>query len=334
MDLRLLVAAMLAMSTGCNYSEPTNPFVAGWPTSSALDTTRQPSRVFVANSYATYVTVYGKQRANLIFKLNRKLGRTYSLLMDSSGDLYVANSHGVTEYPPAAKSPSRVLRGTNYPAMALDSAGDLFAGSGHAIDVYTPGATSPSRQITYDVNGPTAMLFDSSGNLYVANQGADPDPAVEVYAPGQSIPTRSIVGFSGPVAMALDHEGNLYVADRDAKMISVFAAGTASLLRTLQVAVPSVPSSLAFDTSDHLYAADQDSVSGQIDVFKSQSSTILRTITSGVDGPEALTLDSQGRLYVANLGNNTVTAYAQNKNVVAQSYSQFINVPTAVVVGP
>jgi 6-phosphogluconolactonase (cycloisomerase 2 family) len=234
------------------------------------------TKVYVANSDATYVTVYSKQSTGLLNKLNRKLGRPYTLLIDGTGTLYVSNSHGVNEYSSDSKNPVRVLKGTSYPAIALDSEGNLYAGSGHVIHVYAPGATSPTRDITANVSEPTAMLFDSSGNLYVANDS--PPVSIEVYAPGQDTPFRSInSGISDPVAIALDHEQNLYVANNFAT-ISVFAAGTSTLIRYLQVTCPFTPNSLAFDSADQLYAADEKSPNGQIDVFKPLSSSVSRTI--------------------------------------------------------
>jgi hypothetical protein len=63
-----------------------------------------------------------------------------------------------------------------------------------------------------------------------------------------------------------------------------------------------------------LYVADQSNQ--QITIFsqaKSQDPQPVGAITDGVAGPDGLAVDSNGKLYVSNFGNGTVTEYAKGK---------------------
>ena len=56
-------------------------------------------------------------------------------------------------------------------------------------------------------------------------------------------------------------------------------------------------------TNTNLYVTNVATVT----VYAQGSTKVLRTISKGVTGPEALAFDSSGNLYVANYTNNTVT---------------------------
>ena len=67
------------------------------------------------------------------------------------------------------------------------------------MTVYAAGTSKPARTITKGIAGPTALLIDSSGSLYVANRRW-----VSVYPPGASTPKLKIrTGVSMPVGLAL-----------------------------------------------------------------------------------------------------------------------------------
>ena len=71
---------------------------------------------------------------------------------------------------------------------------------------------------------PWALAFDSSGNLYVANDGNN---TVSKFAPGSTTPSATYsAGLSDPVALAFDSSGNLYVANDGNNTVSEFAPGS------------------------------------------------------------------------------------------------------------
>lgn len=58
----------------------------------------------------------------------------------------------------------------------------------------------------------------------------------------------------------------------------------------------------------------------------------IGAITSGIDGPEGLSVDKNGVLYVANAGNNTVTVYPAGATAPSITYSQGLTDPSAAIV--
>ena len=94
---------------------------------------------------------------------------------------------------------------------------------GTTVSVFAPGTATPTSTLT-GLNYPEALAFDSSGNLYVANN-ADND-TVSVFAPHATTPTSTLTGLNGPSALAFDSSGNVYVANLDGDTVSVFAPGS------------------------------------------------------------------------------------------------------------
>ena len=82
----------------------------------------------------------------------------------------------------------------------------------------------------------------------------------------------------------------------------------------------------------HLYVANEREGAGEdsIQVFPVGSSKRLRTITAGLNKPDALAFDGSGNLYVANYGNATVTVYPPGSTTVSETISQGINTPIAL----
>ena len=104
------------------------------------------------------------------------------------------------------------------------------------------------------------MVFDSSGNLYVANQGNN---TVSKFAPGSTTASATYsAGLSGPGALAFDAGGNLYVANDFAGTVSKFAPGSTTASATYTAGV-SGPDALAIDVSGNLYVANRRSQYGE-----------------------------------------------------------------------
>jgi DNA-binding beta-propeller fold protein YncE len=108
----------------------------------------------------------------------------------------------------------------------LDANGDLYvanAGARSSIAVYSPTSTRPLRTIVTGIHAPSALAFDASGKLFVANNFEDGSFAVTVFEPGSSTPAYTIHGNAStrqspgdepayPAHLALDSSGHLYVA--------------------------------------------------------------------------------------------------------------------------
>lgn len=172
-----------------------------------------------------------------------------SVAVAADGTAYVGNraagseyaGHPIGVFPRGASAPSSIIDYDGWAAsLAVDTSGTLYvadqprAGGSPPdgkIDEFVPGASTPSLSITRGVFKPSALAFDASRNLYVANVNAN---TVTVYAPGATSPLRTISsGVKRPSALAFDARGNLYVANHRANTVTVYAPGSGAPLRTI-----------------------------------------------------------------------------------------------------
>src|SRR5262249_19627301 len=169
--------------------------------------------------------------------------------------------------------------------------------------MFNPGGTSPKATLT-GVEGPTALAFDASGRLYVADTitsaGA---PPVAEFDPGHTFPTNDLSG--GPAqayALAVDSSGNVYVADTADGTVSVYPPGASSpnaTITTLQY-----PKGLAIDKRGNLFVSDAGT--DTVSVFAPGTTNAIATI-AGLEDPSALIFDSGGDLNV--LSSNSVSEF-------------------------
>ena len=100
------------------------------------------------------------------------------------------------------------------------------------------------------LSNPNQLTFDSSGNLYIANQAGT---TVTKVTPAGAVTTFA-GGFNAPSGLAFDASGNLYVANSytgNATISKVTPGGTVTTFATGL----GNPSHLAFDSSGNLYAS-------------------------------------------------------------------------------
>ncbi len=181
------------------------------------------------------------------------------------------------------------------------------------VSEFAPGSTTPTATLT-GLNYPIALAFDSSGNLYVANEAGT---TVSKFAPGSTTPTATLTGLNNPIALAFDSSGNLYVANYYGNTVSRFTPGSTTPSATLTGL--DNPIALVFDSSSNLYVANEAGGNGTtVSEFAPGSTTPTATLT-GLANPRSLAFDSSGNLYVANeAGGNgtTVSEFAPAQSFV------------------
>ena len=220
-------------------------------------------------------------------------GRLLSLPASSSGAIapttqIAGNSTGLAyNYFVAIDASDRLwatnclnLAGSSGPVLAFDA-----ADTGNVSPIVSIGGTNTGLS-----GCQTGVVVDGSGNAYVgdiANTSAYPGGQVAVFASGQQgnvAPARRIAGanagFHSPTGLALDRSGRLYVADsglgyRFSGDVRVFAPG----------------------------------VTGNVAPVAAIAGS-----KTGILTPEGVAVDSQGNLYVGNLGNSSITVYAAGAN--------------------
>ncbi len=177
----------------------------------------------------------------------------------------------------------------------------LYVSTGNEIDkVSSTGTVStfatPPGSIT------TGLAFDSSGNLYVAENGSD--QISKVTPGGVASLFATLPGGSNPQGLAFDSSGNLYAADVTSNQISkITPGGTVSLFATLPGG--SNPFGLAFDTSGNLYAAN--ATTDTISKITSGGVVSLFATLPGGSDPFGLAFDSSGNLYAADHNTNKIS---------------------------
>ncbi|MDQ2832575.1 MAG: DUF6067 family protein [Acidobacteriota bacterium] len=102
----------------------------------------------------------------------------------------------------------------------------IFAGSGS-----TPVSTTPQPATSAQLNGPTGMVMDASGNFYISDQNIgviekvnSAGQIVSVAGGGASAPSTTPqsalnVAISNPAGLAVDGAGDLYIADFSNKLV-------------------------------------------------------------------------------------------------------------------
>lgn len=189
---------------------------------------------------------------------------------------------------------------------------------------------------------PSALAYDSSGNVYVGTFFGN--TIQKFSSTGTPLGTFASTGLNAPTFMAFDGGGNLYAANNGNSTIRKFSSTGTDLGVFASV---SGPWGLAFDGGGNLFAADSaNNISmitpgGSVSVYASLGthrsiglafdlsgnlfatdfnnngvtkiapggvvSTFIST-TAALDGPTGLAFDLTGNLYVSNMGNSSTPA--------------------------
>lgn len=238
-----------------------------------------------------------------------------ALFVACGGNDGMQTSHGVNALPLGAVHPA--------------SASNLYVANLATVTVYAAGRNSPLRSI--DKVEPSDLAFDASGNLFVANIPVQGSGNVTVYRAGTSDVLRKITSnIAEPRVLALDSTGNLYVGNSYFR-VEIYPPGSSQPSGYLKVFYPSA---MLLDRQNDIYIASDPSPYGRgasrVLVYAPDRKQI-RGITQGLSTPIALTLSSQGNLFVANYAADDVTVYARGKTAVLRTISDGIKAPRALV---
>ncbi len=148
---------------------------------------------------------------------------------------------------------------------------------------------------------PIAVAADSSGNVFVINQG---DYTVREFAPGATTSSATLTGLNDPVSLAIDGSGNLYVGNGPIGTVSMFAKGATTPSTTFTGL--DNPIAMVFDGHGNLFVAN---IAGDtVSKFAPGSTTPTATL-GGLTAPDALAVDNDGDLYAVNKGAYTVSKF-------------------------
>jgi uncharacterized protein (TIGR03437 family) len=260
-------------------------------------------------------------------ELNSPLG----VIVDSSGNFYIADSI------------NQVIRKVTPSDQISTVAGNNALGAGFSGDTSAP--------LNAQLNNPSAVALDSAGNLYIADTANNRVRKVSFSA--NTITTYAGSGgttFSGdglpavdaslnaPRGLAFDAAGNLYIADSGNHAIRMVSATTHTMSTvagtgTLGYNGDNIPATSAqlnyplgvtLDSAGNMYIADSQNFRIR-KVVNGVMTTIGGTGQPGYGGdglystqslftfPASVLVDSTGKVYVGDSGNNVVrllTPYA------------------------
>ena len=296
----------------------------------------------------------------------------YDVAVDSSGNVYVADTYNQTirKITPAgvvttlaglagsigsADGTGSAARFWQPYGVAVDSSGNVYvADSGNdTIRKITPAGVVTTLAGLAGAQGsangtnsaarfwqPYGVAVDSSGNVYVGDQGNDtirkitPAGVVTTLAglagvQGRADGTNSTARFTAPAGVAVDSSGNVYVADYGNNAIrKITPAGVVTTLAGMAGTHGSAngtgsaarfyhPSGVALDDSGNIYVGDTDN-----DTIRKITPAAVVTTLAGLAGnpgssdgtnsvarfnsPRGVGVDSSGNVYVADYYNDTI----------------------------
>ena len=304
-----------------------------------------------------------------------QLGMPVSVAIDPSGNLFIADSASNTVREVAASTgiiKNALASSLNHPAaVALDPSGNLYVldqatstvrrmspstGSAAMVAgsaVGNPGYAGDKGPATSaQLNRPSGIAFDQTGNLYIAD--TDNNRVREVAASTGVITTISgdgNAGYSGdggpatlaqvshPAAVAADGKGNVYIADTGNAAIRKVDARTGVITTVAGTGIIGFsgdnaaatsaqldePQGVSVDSSGNLFIADtRNQRVREVAARTGIISTIAGDSNQGYSGnggpsssaelnnPYAVAIDASGNLYIADSGNGAVRKVLPN----------------------
>jgi streptogramin lyase len=217
--------------------------------------------------------------------------------------------------------------GSSYYIAAFDAAGGSTS-NGTAVILASKVFQTIQTVVTgsYSPATPIDIAFDTSGDLFISDDGSNVNAIYKVIAgvativagkPGSSGYTgdgglATSATLNSPHDIAVDSSGNIYIADTGNKAIRMVSVSTGKISTVAGGTgnagglTLSSPKGLAFDSSGNLYISDG-TTSGAIYKYSPSSGTGT-TIATGVSlsSPMGIVLDSSNDLYIADSGNHVI----------------------------
>lgn len=195
----------------------------------------------------------------------------------------------------------------SFPARAVDL---LYVSmQNNTVRIYDISKTNPSdieasgrEFVTTNLFGNRGLAFDSSGNLFVANQANNTISKFDsngVFQANGSISSN----LNAPIGLKIDQSDNIYVANAGLNQIQKFdSSGNPDL--TIN---GTTPRTIALDKQGNIFASNG-SFWSNISKYNSQG-TLVSTFGSypTLKAPMGMTVDSSGNLFVANMDSTYIT---------------------------
>jgi sugar lactone lactonase YvrE len=188
--------------------------------------------------------------------------------------------------------------------MVIDANGNLFLTSnlsGSTYGMFEIPASSPNAnptQLGGSFNTSNGVALDTSGNVYVCEDGGVNDIKEISAASGYTTVTTPVTGLNSPTGVAVDGSGNIFVADGNGISIKEFTASSSYASSTsLSMSFASI-ANLAIDANGNLYAADG-SNQALDEILSAGGYSTEVTLASGLTFPTGVAVTHSGNVFLA-----------------------------------
>ena len=238
--------------------------------------------------------------------ISQGLNLPYGVALDSSGNLYVADTgdNAIQQSAGATQPPSILgLSGLNAPhGVTVDNQGNVYVADAYnnAIKQWNPATGQLNILVSSNLNFPLGVAVDALGNVDIADFG---DNAIKQWnIAEQRLITLVGSGLSSPTGVAVDALGNVYIADFRNNAIKEWSP--TSGVTTLVSQDLSFPNSVAVDGQGNVYFLDGNN--NALKEWNAATHAVSTLISSGINGSFGLATDGQGNFYIANTGTSSI----------------------------
>jgi streptogramin lyase len=310
----LVVAGCGGSSGSSSRSSKNKTFKTGgnYPEGIGIDAS---DHVWIANRYTNNVTELDLN-GNVLNTVTVG-ARPHGLKIDraNTGNIWVQNTAGggpgapscpgtttgtVTELAPDASVVGTFCTGGDQPQHAeFDSSGNIWVTNQGSNTVAEMSSAGALINTFGTGENPHAIARDQQGNFWIGNYSSANVTVLQ--ADGTLLGTISDVGQQ-PTGNSIDLSGNLWQSVQGLDLVAVFAAAP-SLMPIKTEPVGIAPRGVTIDNNGNVFVANQHSN----DVIEFDSSGVL-TVTFPVgECPENMAIDSLGDLWVTNACGSTVS---------------------------
>lgn len=297
------------------FNEPTALAIDGYGNIFVADYGNNLIREISAGGIVSTVAGSGMQGSVNTAAANSSFNGPTGLCLDATGNIYIADNNN---------NQIRMISAGNVTTIAGSDSIGAVDGIGAKAYFF----------------GPTGIVRDGGGNLYVTDAGNNlirkvvpSSGQVSTVAgntnPGASNGALLSASFNNPGGIAIDGSGNLYVADMLNNMIRGINFNTQKVTTVAgnsdtsmdrdgpdSTALFYYPTSVAVDANGNIYVAEyvtnlirKISANGTVSTFagNGQAGLVDSTgTTAEFNGPSGLAIDKTGNLYVADTYNNVI----------------------------
>jgi hypothetical protein len=203
----------------------------------------------------------------------------------------------------------------------------------NSVSLFVNGQTTPLLAIANGVTSPLALVFDASGDLFVANQPG----SVTEYAPPYVAPPVAITGgINHPQALVVDARGDLFIANGNGSNTVALYSPPYGNSPTATIATNvDDPVSLSLDANGDLFVVNN--AGNTVTAYAPPYTQPPTVISHGLTAPGSMALDTRGNLFVANLNStpNSVVEYAppfSNASVPVATIANGVNEQGSIAV--